>query len=78
MLTPCSDPKPEEKDSLDFFFEKMVAITYFEEDQVDISRFFNLYDEFCTINCYPKVDISPSLVAQRFNIDTKSIHIQFI
>ena len=68
----------EGKDSLDIYISENVEITEFDEDQVEVKTFLTIYNSYCDHNRLPRVIVSPSLMKERFNIDTTSVAQQFI
>ena len=64
-------------DSLDLY-QKNFERTAFTEDQVEVELFTKIYKEFCNYNKLEYIEVSPSLMEERYRISTLQVPQQFI
>lgn len=65
-------------DSLDLYMKENVETTQFLEDTIEIATFAKLYYDFCDYNRLPSVKLSPSLMKEKYDINTDIVPQQFI
>eukprot|EP01017_Pseudomicrothorax_dubius_P029810 TRINITY_DN3659_c0_g1_i2.p1 TRINITY_DN3659_c0_g1~~TRINITY_DN3659_c0_g1_i2.p1 ORF type:complete len:1194 (+),score=239.90 TRINITY_DN3659_c0_g1_i2:65-3646(+) len=69
---------PQDKSSLELFFEKCCVFTQFETDIVEFDEFMFKYEEFCDRNRLRKEFVSEGQLFNKYKLATKSVPTMYV
>jgi hypothetical protein len=71
-------PPDDERDSLQIFFESMIKVTNFDDDQLSLEHIKRLYSKFCELNGMAPLMLSSSILGSRYNLKSEKVATQVV